>query len=383
MDFQLTDDQRAVLDVARNFAIQEIAPHAAKWDQEHIFPLEALQKAAALGMAGICINEDVGGANLSRIDAAIIFEELACGCPSTAAFLSIQNMVASIIDNYGNSTQRLTWLPDIVKMNKISSYCLTEPGSGSDAAALTTTATLDNDHYIVNGTKAFISGGSLSDVYVCMVRTGEEGAHGISCLYIEKDTPGLSFGKKEMKLGWHNQPTTMVFLENVRVPVANRIGEEGEGFKIALNALNGGRINIAACSLGGARTCLDLTRTYMLERKQFQKKLAEFESLQFKVADMATELSAARLLTHRAAASLMTDDPEKVIHCAMAKRYASDIGFKISDEALQIYGGYGYLYDYPIQRYFRDLRVHRILEGTNEIMRLIIARRIFTDQFDF
>lgn len=383
MDFQLNEEQRAVQELAKNFAIQELAPHATEWDEQHIFPVATLKKAAELGMAGIYIPENIGGAGLSRLDAAIIFEELASACPSTAAYLSIHNMVAGIIDKFGDANQRKQWLPALISMEKIASYCLTEPGSGSDAAALKTTAVRDGDEYILNGTKAFISGGSMSDVYACMVRTGEAGPKGISCVLVEKQIPGISFGKLEQKLGWHSQPTTMVFFENCRIPIQNRIGAEGEGFKIALNALNGGRVNIAACSVGGAKTCLHAARNYMQEREQFQHKLADFQGLQFQLADMATELDAARFLTYRAANSLDNNDPEKVMHCAMAKRFASDVGFKIADDALQIYGGYGYLYDYPIQRYFRDLRVHRILEGTNEIMRIIIARRLFSNDFSF
>lgn len=380
MDFSLSDEQLAIQALARDFAAQEMAPFAAQWDEEHIFPVETLRKAASLGLAGIYVKDDLGGTNLTRLDAAIIFEELARACVSTAAYLSIHNMVAWIIDAFASESLRKDWLPSLISMDALSSYCLTEPSSGSDAASLKTTAVRNGDDFILNGTKAFISGGSASDVYVAMVRTGEDGPKGISCVLIPKDAPGLSFGKQEVKLGWHSQPTTMVFFEDCKIPAANLIGEEGKGFNIALSALNGGRINIAACSLGGASQCFDLARTYMHERSQFNKKLTDFQGLQFKMADMATELDSARLMVHRAAHSVDTQHPDTITHCAMAKRLATDIGFKVCDEALQIYGGYGYLRDYPIERYFRDLRVHQILEGTNEIMRLIISRNLFKEQ---
>lgn len=381
MDFNLTVEQLAFQDTARDFAAKEIAPFAKEWDEKHIFPIDTFRKAAKLGFAGICIREDVGGANLSRLESALIFEELASACPSTAAYLSIHNMVASLIDRFASDELRQHWLPKIISMDLLTSYCLTEPGAGSDAAALKSTAIRDGDHYIINGTKAFISGGSVSDVYACMVRTGEEGPKGISCILVEKNTPGMSFGKKEMKLGWHCQPTTMVFFENCRVPVKNRIGEEGKGFNIALSALNGGRINIAACSLGGAKECIRLSRQHMHERHQFKKKLAEFEALQFKFADMLTHFEAARLMVHRAAYSLDQQDPNSPMYCAMAKRFATDYCFDICNDALQLFGGYGYICDYPIERYFRDLRVHQILEGTNEIMRLIVARHSLDEKY--
>ena len=374
MNFSLTEDQRSFQTLARQFADNEMAPYAKEWDEQHIFPIPTLRKAAELGLAAICVKEDVGGTHLSRLDSAIIFEELSTACVSTAAYLSIHNMVSWLIDTFADEPLRQTWLPRLATMELLSSYCLTEPSSGSDAASLKTTATRDGDFYILNGTKAFISGGSVSDVYVCMVRTGEEGAKGVSCILVEKGTPGLSFGKKEMKLGWHSQPTTMVFFENCRVPVSNRIGNEGQGFNIALSALNGGRINIAACSLGGAKTCLELARQHMHERTQFKTKLADFEALQFKFADLLTDLEAARLMVHRAAHALDIKDPNAPMYCAMAKRLATDTGFKICNDAMQIFGGYGYICEYPIERFFRDLRVHSILEGTNEIMRLIIAR---------
>lgn len=381
MDFELNDEQRAFQMSAREFAQQEIAPFAKDWDEKHIFPIETLRKAAALGFAAICVREEVGGSQLTRLDGALVFEELATACVSTAAYLSIHNMVSLLIDQYASETMRKTWLPRLATMDVFASYCLTEPGAGSDAASLKTTAVLDNDHYILNGTKAFISGGSTSDVYVCMVRTGCEGAKGISCILVEKNTPGLSFGKKELKLGWHSQPTTMVFFENCRVPATHLIGQAGQGFNIALSALNGGRINIAACSLGGAKACLALAKHHMHEREQFKMKLSEFESLQFKFADMFTDLEAARLMVYRAACTLDKKDPHAPMYCAMAKRLATDNCFQICNEALQIFGGYGYICDYPIERYFRDLRVHQILEGTNEIMRLIIARHALQEKF--
>lgn len=381
MDFSLNEEQIAVKEMVRAFADKEIAPYAAEWDKNHTFPVATLRQAAALGLAGICLPHIVGGAELTRLEAALIFEELATACPSTAAYLSIHNMVGNLIYRYATPALKQTWLPQLTSMEMMSSYCLTEPSAGSDAASLKTTAIKDGEHYLINGAKAFISGGSISDVYICMVRTGQEGPKGISCLLVEKDTPGLSFGKREPKLGWHSQPTTMVFFENCRVPIKNLIGEEGQGFKIALSALNGGRINIAACSLGGAKQCLMLARQYMQERSQFKKNLSAMESLQFRIADMATEVEASRLLIYRAAFALEQDDPQAVMYCAMAKRLATDLGFNICNQALQLYGGYGYIQDYPIERYFRDLRVHQILEGTNEIMRLIIAKHIFNEGF--
>lgn len=381
MDFNLSEEQLAIREMANQFAENEMAPFASEWDEKHIFPVETLRQAATLGLAAIYVRADVGGSALTRLDSAIIFEELSTACPSTAAYLSIHNMVSSMIDRFADSHLREKWLPKLATMEVLSSYCLTEPSSGSDAASLKTTAVKDGDHYILNGAKAFISGGSTSDIYVCMVRTGGEGAQGITCLLVEKNHPGISFGKREPKLGWHSQPTTMVFFENCRVPISNRIGEEGQGFKIALSALNGGRINIAACSLGGAKKCLALTREYMLERKQFKHKLSEFEALQFRFADMITDLHASRLMVQRAAVSLDQDDPNAMMYCAMAKRMATDLCFEICNQSLQLYGGYGYIRDYPIERYFRDLRVHQILEGTNEIMRLIIARAAFGDGY--
>jgi alkylation response protein AidB-like acyl-CoA dehydrogenase len=376
MDFELSDEQRAFQETARTFAREEWLTQAPGWDERQEFPVEALRRAAALGFAGIYVGEEFDGSGLGRVDAAIIFEELAAACASTAAYLSIHNMASWMIDHFGSAGQRARFLPDLTSMAHLSSYCLTEPGSGSDAAALATRAVRDGDDYVLNGAKAFISGGGVSDIYVVMVRTGGQGPKGISCLVVEKETPGLSFGKKERKLGWNSQPTAMVIFEDCRVPAANRIGAEGDGFRIAMMGLDGGRLNIAACSLGGARACLEAARAYLLERRQFGRPLAEFQALQFKLADMATELDAARLMVWRGAASLDRSDPQAVMHCAMAKRFATDVGFHICNEALQLFGGYGYLKDFPIERYLRDLRVHQILEGTNEIMRVIIARHL-------
>lgn len=381
MNFHLTEEQIAIREMARNFAENEILPYAAEWDEKHFFPVETLRKAAALGLAAIYVRSDAGGTELTRLDSAIIFEELAIACPTTAAYLSIHNMVGWLIDTYASDYLRTCWLPKLATMEVLSSYCLTEPSSGSDAASLKTTAVRKGDEYVLNGSKAFICGGSVSDIYACMVRTGSEGSQGISCILVEKDRQGISFGKKEEKLGWRNLPTTMVFFENCHVPVGNRIGEEGQGFKIALSALDGGRINIAACSLGGAKQCMALARQYMLERTQFKQKLAEFEALQFKFADMLTEFEASRLMVYRAAAAIDQKDPNAIMYCAMAKRLATDLCFDICNQALQLHGGYGYIRDYQIERYVRDLRVHQILEGTNEIMRLIIARQAFQERF--
>jgi len=376
MQFDLTEDQAAFQDAARRFAAEKLAPHAADWDRNAIFPVDVMREAAALGFAGIYVAEDVGGSGLTRTDAALIFEALAAGCTSTAAFLSIHNMSAWMIDRYGDAGQRAKWLPDLTAMTKIASYCLTEPGSGSDAAALKTKAVRDGDDYILNGGKAFISGAGVSDLYVVMVRTGEDGPKGVSCLVVPKDAPGLSFGKPERKMGWNSQPTAQVNFEDARVPVANRIGAEGEGFKIAMAGLDGGRINIAACSIGTAESALGAALAYMGDRKAFGQPLADFQGLQFKAADMATELEAARLMTYRAARSLDARSLDATLHCAMAKRFATDAGFEICNQALQIHGGYGYLNDFPLERHVRDVRVHQILEGTNEIMRVIIARKL-------
>jgi len=376
MDFDLSADQLAFQETARQFAAEEWLPHAPGWDEREEFPEAPLRAAAALGFAGIYVREESGGSGLTRLDATLIFEELAAACVSTAAFLSIHNMAAWMIDRFGDAAQRARFLPRLMTMAHFASYCLTEPGSGSDAASLQTRARCDGDHYVLNGSKAFISGGGRSDLYVTMVRTGEAGPRGISCLLVENGAPGLSFGKPERKLGWHTQPTAMVNFADCRVPVANRLGAEGEGFAIAMMGLDGGRLNIGACSLGGARASFEAARAYMMERRQFGQRLADFQALQFKLADMATELDAARLLLRRAAASLDKGDPDATLHCAMAKRVATDAGTRICDAALQLHGGYGYLKDFPLERYLRDVRVNQILEGTNEIMRVIIARRL-------
>jgi alkylation response protein AidB-like acyl-CoA dehydrogenase len=374
MDFSLTEEQRAFQATARQFARDEMMPHVRAWDEQEIFPEEALRAAASLGFAGIYVKDDVGGSALNRLDAALIFEELAQGCTSTAAYLSIHNMVAWMIDRFGGETQRQRFLPKLCTMEHFASYCLTEPGSGSDAASLTTKARRDGDHYVLDGTKAFISGGGRSDLYLVMCRTGDNSPRGISCIAVENGTPGLSFGAQEKKLGWKTQPTAMVLFENCRVPVENRIGAEGEGFRIAMAGLDGGRLNIGACSIGGAQFCLDRTVEYMKERRQFGTRLADFQALQFRMADYATELDAARLLLHRAAHAVSEGEPGATQLAAKAKRLATDTGFDVVNGCLQMHGGYGYLRDHPIERVLRDVRVHQILEGTNEIMRVIIAR---------
>ena len=379
MDFRLSPEQTAFQKTAREFAAKEFAPHAAAWDRDKIFPVAALRKAAALGFGGIYVAEDVGGSGLTRLDAALIFEALAGACASTAAYISIHNMAAWMVDAFADDALRRRLLPGLSSMDLLASYCLTEPGSGSDAAALKTKAVQDGDAYVLNGSKAFISGAGSTDVYVTMVRTGGAGAEGITCLVIEKDSPGLSFGAQENKLGWHSQPTAMVNFEDCRVPLANRIGAEGQGFRIAMAGLDGGRINIAACSLGAAAASLEIARQHLLVREQFGRKLAEFQALQFKLADMATELEAARLMIYNAASKLDSGAPDKTQACAMAKRFATDAGFAVCNEALQLLGGYGYLMDHPVERHLRDLRVHQILEGTNEIMRVIIARKLLQE----
>jgi hypothetical protein len=377
MDFTLSDDQRAIEEAARVFAQAELAPNSAAWDETRHFPVEVLRKAAALGFAGIYIGEDVGGSALTRLDASIVFEALSYGDVASAAYLTIHNMASWMIDRFGSDELRRRYLPRLTTMELVASYCLTEPGSGSDAAALRTTARLEGDHYVLNGSKAFISGGGVSDLYVVMARTGEAGAKGVSAIVVEAGTPGLSFGAQERKMGWNAQPTAQVNFDNVRVPAENRIGQEGEGFRFAMMGLDGGRLNIASCSLGGAAFALDTAQAYMTERRQFGRPLAEFQALQFKIADMATELEAARLMVRRAADALDRRDPQATKLCAMAKRFATDAGFEIANQALQLHGGYGYLKDYPLERVVRDLRVHQILEGTNEIMRVIIAREMF------
>ncbi|HMK81875.1 MAG TPA: acyl-CoA dehydrogenase family protein [Xanthobacteraceae bacterium] len=376
MDFELSEEQRAIQDTARQFAQAEMMPHARDWDENSTFPMDTLRAAAALGFGGIYLKDDVGGSALTRLDATLIFEELAQGCTSTAAYISIHNMAAWMIDAFGGDAQRRKFLPKLCTMEHFASYCLTEPDSGSDAASLKTRATRDGDAYVLNGAKAFISGGGVSDVYVCMVRTGEAGPRGISCIAVEKGTPGLSFGAQEKKLGWKSQPTAMVMFENCRVPAENLIGVEGQGFRIAMAGLDGGRLNIAACSIGGAQFCLDRTLAYMRERKQFGTRLADFQALAFRVADYATDLEAARLMVRRAASAVTNHEPGATRLAAMAKRFATDAGFEAVNGCLQLHGGYGYLRDHPIERVLRDVRVHQILEGTNEVMRLIVSRSL-------
>ena len=370
----LNEQQVAIRDMARDFAAEQMAPHALKWDEEKHFPVDTLRQMAGLGFAGIYLTEEHGGSGLSRFEAALIFEALSGGCTSTAAFMTIHNMASWMIDSFGSDAQREKYLPRLTAMDLIASYCLTEPGSGSDAAAMRTKAVRDGDHYVLNGGKAFISGAGVSDIYVAMVRTGDDGPKGVSCFIIEKDTPGLSFGANEKKMGWHNQPTAQVMFDDCRVPAENRIGEEGEGFKFAMMGLDGGRLNIAACSLGTAQRAFDKALAYSKERAQFGTAIAEFQAIQFKLADMATDLEAARLMLYSAAQALDAGDPDKTKKSAMAKRFVTDTCFNVANEALQIHGGYGYLQDYEVERMVRDLRVHQILEGTNEIMRVIIAR---------
>ncbi len=374
MDFDLTEDQRAFAATARQFAREEMAPKARDWDENETFPVPELRKAAALGFGGIYVKDDVGGSALSRLDATIIFEELAQGCTSTAAYISIHNMAAWMIDAFGGAAQRTRFLPMLCSMGHFASYCLTEPDAGSDAASLKTKATRDGGHYVLNGSKAFISGGGVSDIYVCMVRTGGADPKGISCIVVEKGTPGLTFGAQEKKLGWKSQPTAMVNFENCRVPAENLIGNEGDGFKIAMAGLDGGRLNIAACSIGGAQFCLDRTIEYMRERKQFGSRLSDFQALRFRIADYATELEASRLMVRRAAVAVGAGESGGTRLAAMAKRLATDAGFEVVNGCLQLHGGYGYLRDHPVERVLRDVRVHQILEGTNEVMRLIVSR---------
>ncbi len=372
--FDLTEDQLAIQDMARKFTADRIVPHAAQWDEDKHFPRDVVREAGELGFGAIYISEEMGGIALGRLESALIFEALSYGCPSTAAFISVHNMASWMIDRFGGDEVKQRYLPQLVGMEKLGSYCLTEPGSGSDAAALKTTARLEGDHYVVNGTKQFITGGGVNDVYVTMVRTSDDGAKGISCLVIEKDWDGVSFGAKEKKLGWNSSPTAQVNFDNVKVPVVNRVGAEGDGFRFAMAGLDGGRLNIGACSLGGAQRCLDEAVAYVKDREQFGKSIAEFQNTQFVLADMATDLEAARALLYLAAAKVTAGAPDKTRFAAMAKKLASDNGSEIVDKALQLFGGYGYLRDYPIERFWRDLRVHRILEGTNEIMRMIIGR---------
>ena len=376
---QLSEEQIAFYDMAKDFAVKKMAPNAEKWDEEKIFPVDTLRELAELGFGGIYVNPDLGGSGLSRLDSTLIFESLSHGCTSTAAFLSIHNMANWMIDSFGSNELKERIVPDLCTMKKIASYCLTEAGAGSDAGNLKTKAVKDGDHYIVNGTKSFISGGGYSDVYVTMVRTGDESSSGISTLMIEKDSPGISFGAQEKKMGWNSQPTAQVIFEDCKVPVKNLLGNEGDGFKIAMKGLDGGRLNIAACSLGTAQSAFERAVEYVGDREQFGKKIQDFQSIQFKLADMATELEASRLMLRSAAAKVDENAPDKTKSAAMAKRFVTDLGFKIVNEALQIHGGYGYLKDYPLERNLRDVRVHQILEGTNEIMKVIISREILKE----
>jgi alkylation response protein AidB-like acyl-CoA dehydrogenase len=372
--FDLNDEQRQIQEMAQQFTADAITPNAGEWDEKHIFPCETIRAAAELGFGSIYVSEEAGGIGLGRLEAALIMEAMAYGCPSTSAFISIHNMASWMIDRFGSAAVKQKYLPSMVTMERMGSYCLTEPGSGSDAAALKTKAVKDGDCYVVSGSKAFISGGGENEIYVTMVRTGQEGPKGISCLVIEKDMAGVSFGAQEKKLGWHSQPTAQVNFDEVRVPAENLVGAEGEGFRIAMMGLDGGRLNIGACSLGGAQRCLDEAIRYTKERKQFGQPIADFQATQFTLADMETELQAARVLLYAAAVKVTENAPDKSRFAAMAKRLATDTGSSVVDRALQLHGGYGYLQDHPIERFWRDLRVHSILEGTNQIMRVIVAR---------
>ncbi|VVT09400.1 acyl-CoA dehydrogenase family protein [Erythrobacter sp. EC-HK427] len=372
--FQLNEDQLAIQDMAQRFTADNITPHAGEWDEQHHFPVDLIKSTAELGFGGIYVSEESGGIGLGRLEAALIMEAMAYGCPTTSAFISIHNMAAWMIDTFGSDDLKSRYLADLIAMEKLASYCLTEPGSGSDAAALTTSARLDGEHYVLNGTKQFISGGGVNDIYVVMVRTGEHKTRGITCLVVDKDTPGVSFGAPEKKLGWNASPTAQVIFEDARVPLANRVGGEGEGFSFAMAGLDGGRLNIGACSLGGAQRCLDEAIAYAKDRQQFGQPIADFQNTQFMLADMATELEAARALLYLAAAKVTDGAPDKTRFSAMAKRLATDSGSNVVNNALQIFGGYGYLKDYPIERFWRDLRVHSILEGTNQVMRMIVGR---------
>ena len=372
--FDLTEDQRAIQDMAQRFTADAITPFAGEWDEKHIFPRDTIKSAAELGFGGIYVSEASGGIGLGRLEAALIMEAMAYGCPSTSAFISIHNMAAWMIDRFGSQALKDKYLPSMIPMDRLGSYCLTEAGSGSDAAALKTRAVREGDHYVVTGSKQFISGGGENELYVVMVRTGEDGPRGISCLVIEKDMEGVSFGAPERKLGWHSQPTAQVNFDGVRVPVDNLVGAEGEGFRIAMMGLDGGRLNIGACSLGGAQRCIDEAVRYTKDRKQFGQAIADFQNTQFMLADMLTELEAARTLLYAAAVKVTENAPDKTRFAAMAKRLATDTGSSVVDRALQLHGGYGYLMDYPVERFWRDLRVHSILEGTNQVMRMIVAR---------
>ncbi|TMO78226.1 acyl-CoA dehydrogenase family protein [Pseudoalteromonas aurantia] len=376
MDFNLNEDQQAFVDTAYQFAISELAPNAALWDREHIFPKEVIKKAGELGFCGLYTPEEAGGLGLSRLDSSIIFEQLAMGCTATTAMLTIHNMATWMIASFASDTVKESYIDQLVMGELLASYCLTEPGAGSDAASLKTKAVLAGDEYVLNGSKMFISGAGETDVLVVMARTGEAGPKGISAFFVPADAVGVEYGKAEEKMGWNAQPTRLVSFENVRIPASYLLGKEGQGFTFAMQGLDGGRINIATCSIGTAQQALNTAKEYMQEREQFGKPLAAFQALQFKIADMNTELVAARQMVRLAAFKLDTNDAEKTTYCAMAKRFATDVGFKVCDDALQIHGGYGYIKEYPLERHVRDVRVHQILEGTNEIMRVIIARRI-------
>ena len=376
MDFELTEEQRAFAQTARDFALAELAPHAAHWDEEGIFPREAIAKAGELGFCGLYAPESAGGLALPRLDATLVFEEMAAVDPSTTAFITIHNMATWMLGTWAQPAVRDHWGPLLTTGQKLASYCLTEPGAGSDAASLKTRAELVGNDYVLTGSKMFISGAGDTDLLVVMARTGGPGAKGISALAVPADTPGIRYGKKEHKMGWNSQPTRAIFFDDVRVPVANRLGEEGEGFRIAMKGLDGGRINIATCSVGAAQGALAQAQQYMQDRKQFGKPIASFQALQFKLADMATELVAARQMVRLAASKLDAGARDASTYCAMAKRFATDAGFNVVNDALQLHGGYGYIREYPLERLLRDARVHQILEGTNEIMRVIIARRM-------
>ncbi|HHC6461633.1 TPA: acyl-CoA dehydrogenase family protein [Vibrio parahaemolyticus] len=379
MDFELNEDQRAFADTAQQFSLERLAPMAAEWDEKQIFPKDVLREAGELGFLSLYTPEAHGGLGLSRLDASIVFEQLSMGCTSTTAFMTIHNMVSWMVASFATEDVRAKYCPKLVTGEWLGSYCLTEPNAGSDAASLATTASKKGDTYVLNGGKAFISGAGETDVLVVMARTGEAGAKGVSAFVVPAQADGISYGRKEPKMGWNSQPTRAVTFDNVVIPASHLLGEEGQGFIFAMKGLDGGRINIATCSVGTAQQALNQATQYMLERKQFGKSLAQFQALQFKLADMATELVAARQLVRYAASKLDRDDSDATTYCAMAKRFATDVGFQICDQALQIYGGYGYIKEYPMERYFRDVRVHQILEGTNEIMRLIIARRLLSE----
>ncbi|HDM8139710.1 acyl-CoA dehydrogenase family protein [Vibrio owensii] len=380
MDFELNEDQRMFADTAQQFAAERLAPMAAEWDEKQIFPKDILREAGELGFLSLYTPEEQGGLGLSRLDASIIFEQLSMGCTSTTAFMTIHNMVTWMVASFATDEVKDTFCPKLITGEFLGSYCLTEPNAGSDAASLTTSATKQGDNYILNGGKTFISGAGDTDVLVVMARTGDAGAKGVSAFVVPADADGISYGRKEPKMGWNSQPTRAVTFDNVSIPVSHLLGEEGQGFVFAMKGLDGGRINIATCSVGTAQQALNQAAQYMQERKQFGKSLAQFQALQFKLADMATELVAARQLVRYAASKLDRGDPDATTYCAMAKRFATDVGFQVCDQALQLYGGYGYIKEYPMERYFRDVRVHQILEGTNEIMRLIIARRLLAEE---